>query len=218
MAQIIRQIYLGNGVTDFLQYIIDRDATTTTLIICSTRESFLRQLYTTACTNENANASDHEFLAQTISLLSKSSKIKVVYCPTVENLRAYLAVLPPFSSSSQEVVAEKQSMNRPLIAILGPLALHSPTSEFSAQGLSRTLASAVETASREGMDLILSERADATGSAVGDRGKALWHTNVPLLSSSVRRGEGSWLGRSVPVERVAQRWFEFYEPVQSEAA
>lgn len=107
---------------------------------------------------------------------------------------------------------EEGSMRRPpsLMAILDPLALHIPTSEFSAQGLSRTLAAAVEVADRGGMDLVLCECTRDVGDAVGS-GNMFWQTQVPLLNSSVRIGDESTShrGGGVPVKRVVQRWFEF---------
>ncbi|KAE8351534.1 hypothetical protein BDV28DRAFT_18364 [Aspergillus coremiiformis] len=214
MRSIIRQIYLGNCVTDFVQYLLDHDASTTVLIICSTRDAFLNQLLVITRAHSRETAERHLFLTKTIGLLSKSSRIKVVYCPTLENLRAYLSVLPPSGKSIQETVPEQQETRRPLMAILDPVALHLNTSEFSAQGLSRTLAAAVEAASREEMDLVLCECQDAENSAGGERGKVLWDANVPLLNTSVRREASTWLGRSVSVNRVAQRWFEFNEPSQ----
>ncbi|EHA19097.1 hypothetical protein ASPNIDRAFT_143091, partial [Aspergillus niger ATCC 1015] len=149
----------------------------------------------------------------TIGVLSKSSSIKIVYCPTLENLRAYLSVIRLQGELITEEKEEQTRRTPSLMAILGPLALHVPTSEFSAQGLSRTFAAAVEVAARKGMDLVLCECRDAVDSNGGGngRGEVLWHTQVPLLNSSVRVGEEStsYRGGRVPVKRVLQRWFEF---------
>ncbi|KAE8362852.1 hypothetical protein BDV27DRAFT_13639 [Aspergillus caelatus] len=206
-----RQIYLGNWVTDLIQYILDHDASRTVLIICSTRDAFLKQLLAIARARSSETAESHPILTKTIGLLSDSNRIKVVYCPTLENLRAYLSVLPLSGDLMQGPVTEEQKTRKPLMAILDLVALHMQTSEFSAQGLSRTFANAVEAASREGMNLVLCECQDAASHDSNERGEVLWYTNVPLLNSSVRRGESAWLGRSVPVNRVAQRWFEFNE-------
>ncbi|KAE8378771.1 hypothetical protein BDV26DRAFT_260865 [Aspergillus bertholletiae] len=211
---LARQIYLGNWVTDFIQHILDHDASRTLLIICSTRDAFLRQLLAITRAYSSETGESHSILTKTIGLLSDSRRIQVAYCPTLENLRAYLAVLPSPGDLMQGHVAENQKARRPLMAILDSVALHLQTSEFSAQGLSRTFATAVEAASREGVDLVLCECQDAANHGDSERGEVLWYTNVPLLNSSVRRGESAWLGRSVPVKRVAQRWFEFNESSQ----
>ncbi|OGM39324.1 hypothetical protein ABOM_011998 [Aspergillus bombycis] len=206
-----RQIYIGNWVTDLVQYILDHDASRTVLIICSTRDTFLKQLLAITHAHLSKTAESHPILTKTIGLLSESNRIKLVYCPTLENLRAYLSVLPSSDDLMQGPVAEEPKTQKPLMAILDLVALHLQTSEFSAQGLSRTFATAVEAASREGMDLVLCECQDASTQNDDERGEILWYTNVPLLNSSVRRGGSAWLGRSVPVNRVAQRWFEFIE-------
>jgi hypothetical protein len=208
---VVQQIYLGNWVTDFLHHILDYDSSTTILIVCSTRDTFLEQLFVTTRAHSSETAKGHQFITQTIGLLSNSSTIRVVYCPTLENLRAYLSLFPSSGDFIQDTVTEQHDTRRPLMAILDLVALHLRTSEFSAQGLSRTFATTVEAASRGRMDLVLCECRDAAKPADEERGEVLWHTDVPLLNSSVRRGESTWLGRSVPVNRVAQRWFEVNE-------
>ncbi|KAF5859991.1 hypothetical protein ETB97_002130 [Aspergillus alliaceus] len=210
-----RHIYLGTWVTDFVQYLLDYDASTTLLIVCSTREAFLNQLLVITRVHSRETAESHPILTKSLGLLSNSTRFKIAYCPTLENLRAYLSVLPLSGNSAQKTVAEYQETRRPLMAILDLVFVHTQTPEFSAQGLSRTFATAVEAASREGMDLVLCECQDAANSVDGERGEVLWYTNIPLLNNSVRRGESTWLGRSVPVNRVVQRWFQFNEPNHS---
>ncbi|KAB8233000.1 uncharacterized protein BDW43DRAFT_100743 [Aspergillus alliaceus] len=194
-----RHIYLGTWVTDFVQYLLDYDASTTLLIVCSTREAFLNQLLVITRVHSRETAESHPILTKSLGLLSNSTRFKIAYCPTLENLRAYLSVLPLSGNSAQKTVAEYQEMRRPLMAILDLV----------------TFATAVEAASREGMDLVLCECQDAANPVDGERGEVLWYTNIPLLNNSVRRGESTWLGRSVPVNRVVQRWFQFNEPNHS---
>ncbi|KAL5357269.1 hypothetical protein BJX96DRAFT_10399 [Aspergillus floccosus] len=200
-----RQIHLSDGVTDFLQHIISKDASSTSLIICSTRDSFLDKTRA-ACVYLEDTTGSCQLFNKSIGLLSMSSRIKVVFCPTLEHLRACLSSLRLTDRAVQDVTAEQRKPSRPLVAILDPLALHVPTSEFSAQGLSRTFAAAVEAASREAADLILCESRDVSIPTENSSGQALWYVEVPLLNSSVRMG-----GQSVPVKRIAQRWFEFEE-------
>lgn len=109
------------------------------------------------------------------------------------------------------VSSDEMRSKRPVLAVLDLLALHIPTSEFSAQGLSRTLAMTVEVSARERMDLVLCECQNAVDPASRETGGRLWYEHVPILNGSVRMGgeDSSWGGRGVPVKRVAERWFQF---------
>jgi hypothetical protein len=100
-----------------------------------------------------------------------------------------------------------------MLVILDMIALHVTTTEFSAQGLSRTFATSAESASRAKMDLMLCECTNAVDTMSADWGSKLWDTQVPLLNGSVRiRGEeGNWGGRGISIKQVAQRWFDFDE-------
>lgn len=197
-------------MTDFLRQILyHNEAHSSTLLVCSTRVHFLEQLVAAIRVADGNTASERsQLLTKTIGLLSQSSKIKLVFCPTLENLRAYISVLSMANTESQE------SNRRPLLGVLNLLTLHRSTSEFSAQGLSRTLAAAVEVTARQGVDLVLCEclDADAAEGTDGER-EALWSVQVPLLNQTARTGieESTGRGGNVTVKRVAQRWFEFNE-------
>ena len=101
-----------------------------------------------------------------------------------------------------------------MLAIWGLANLHRSTAEHSAQGLSRSLAAAVETAKLNDQRLVLAEAIaldedvgyDSTGS-----GEDPWKEQVPLLSGSVRfDGEDRvWAGKTVEVKRVVGRWCRF---------
>lgn len=101
-----------------------------------------------------------------------------------------------------------------MLAIWGLANLHRSTAEHSAQGLSRSLAAAVETAKLNDQRLVLAEAIaldedveyDSTGSG-GDP----WKEQVPLLSGSVRFGgeDRVWAGKTVEVKRVVGRWCRF---------
>lgn len=197
-------------VSDLLQQLLEGNSDTH-LIVCATRAEFMVQL-TAAIRSQRADpdtTAGHGLLTKTIGLLARSSKIRLAFCPNLETLRAYLAVLGP----AVDVTIEGGSLSndRQLLAVLDMIALHVTTSEFSAQGLSRTLASAVEASARAGMDLQLYECMDALDPSSAVRGSKLWDTNVPLLNGSVRMrsDQSAWGGRGVTVKRVAERWFEF---------
>ena len=101
-----------------------------------------------------------------------------------------------------------------MLAIWGLASLHRSTAEHSAQGLSRTLAAAVETAKVNGQRLVLAEASTSDGD-VEDEGAGSggdpWREQVPLLSGSVRFGgeERVWAGRTVEVRKVVGRWCRF---------
>lgn len=199
-----------NLVSDLLQQLLEGNSDTH-LIVCATRAEFMVQL-TAAIRSQLADpdtAAGHGLLTKTIGLLARSSKIRLAFCPSLESLRAYLAVLGP----AVDVTIEDGSLSndRQLLAVLDMIALHVTTSEFSAQGLSRTLASVVEASARAGMDLQLYECMDALDPSSTVKGSKLWDANVPLLNGSVRMrsDQNTWGGRGVTVKRVAERWFEF---------
>jgi hypothetical protein len=213
--------------TDLLEHLIDTHASPTTLAICSTRTDFLAQIAPAILTprpqeipqsqesfidddpTPKSNPLLHRLLVPTLQLLARSRTIKLVYCPSIDTLRAYL------SSYAAPVVAPESTSSisspKPLLAILDLVLLHHATSEFSVQGLMRTFASAVEAAHRNSMDLMLCECKDTHDPTNPSRGPRLWDTDVPLLSGSVRLGSGgsSFAGRMVSVRRVAGRWFSF---------
>ena len=96
--------------------------------------------------------------------------------------------------------------------ILKLIQLHHSTSEFSAQGLSRTLACAVSAAARSNVThLRIVECNDLHDPSNPHDGARIWNEQVPLLSCSIRiGGEGaSWAGRAISVRHIAARWFKF---------
>lgn len=205
-----RTVAFCSLVTDLLQQLLDT-GTDTRLIVCGTRTEFLVQL-AAATHSQRADSRAilrHDLLTQTIGLLANSSRIQLTFCSSLESLRAYLAAL---GSTGKDQPGKQR-----LLAILDMVALHRTTTEFSAQGLSRTFAAAVETASRVGLDLILCECSNSVNPTSDDWGGRLWDTRVPLLNGSVRiRGEeGSWGGRGVTIKQIAQRWFDFDEETRS---
>ncbi|KAJ5893596.1 hypothetical protein N7495_005287 [Penicillium taxi] len=210
MGPVRTVVYCGL-VTELLQHLLDTEAETR-LIICGTRTEFLVQL-SAAIRSQRADKNailHHDLLSKTIGLLASSSRIQLTFCPTLENLRAYMAVLENFNGMNLE--DQRSPGRRQLLAILDAVALHATTSEFSAQGLSRTFAVAVETASRADMDLMLCECTNAVNPGA-DWGGKRWEMQVPILNGSVRirSEESNWNGRGVSIKQVAQRWFDFDE-------
>lgn len=199
-------------VTELLQRLLDRGAKTR-LIICSTKAEFLIQL---ACAIRSQDEDSHaihenDLLARTIGVLANSSNIQLGFCPSLESLRAYLSVDHAHGTGRSYELKSARQPKEPLLVILDMVALHSTTTEFSAQGLSRTFAAAVEFAAESFTDLIIYECKNAMDLVSTNKGASLWDTKVPFLNGSVRlRSEQDKLGgRAVTVREIAQRWFEF---------
>ncbi|KAJ6102489.1 hypothetical protein N7486_004916 [Penicillium sp. IBT 16267x] len=207
----LRAVAFCDLVTDLIQRLLDTGAKTN-IIVCGTRSEFLVQL--SAAIRLQRSATDApprlDLLTKSIGLLAHSSKIRLTFCPSLESLRAYLAIMGPIDAVMSET--ERSSKPRPLLAILDLVALHATTTELAAQGLSRTFAAAVEAASRAETDLLLCECVNAVNPSSPDWGGRLWDTQIPLLNGSVRiRDEGNWGGHGVSIKQVAQRWFSFNE-------
>lgn len=177
-------------------------------------------------------------LRPTPSLLATSSTIKLSFCPDLTHLLAYLSLLihrKPDASSPDDLSesASRGGHGRPILAILNPIRLHKPTSSFSAQGFNRTFASAVETAHHRGQQLLLVE-ANEYESLSPEEAEARqhrhlepdndgeyqpvqqsedpWAQQLSMLNVTTKTfgvGERGWVGRTVSVRQVAERWCEF---------
>lgn len=214
--------------TDLLESLInDESPQDTTLVICSTRKAFLHQIAPTLLTPqvqeipasqeslEEGEGSPaplqvpHRFLIQTLGLLASTQALKAAFCPTVKSLRAWLST---YTASAQTFLTLDSNARRNLI-VVNSILLHRDTSEFSVQGLSRTLACMVEAAVRNRMKPRLVECKDFHDEHDLARGYTLWDVQVPLLSGSVRLGGdgANWAGRAISVKMITSRWFHFEE-------
>lgn len=231
-----------DSVVGFTQHLLQSNASRVTLILCSTREAFIDELYADIqaqsipvpreqCSSpaddiqeENSHAEDyhneedrheeeyenhHWMLSNTLELLSRSEGIRVVFCPAIEHLRAYLG-----GSFRARRTQDGQEENKPyqgdaVLAIVNLVSLHASTVEFSAQGLSRTAALAVEAAAREQVRLILCECKSTLDA--GGHGSDIWGVQVPLLNSTTRStGEEGLPGvKTMQVKQVMRKWFRF---------
>jgi len=90
-------------------------------------------------------------IAPTLHNLFTVRHVKLVFCATVQALLAYL------TAHGQPAIKHVDTEPRERLILVNPLALHASTSSFSAQGLSRTFASAAETASKTGAVLYMVE-------------------------------------------------------------
>jgi len=212
--------------TELLDSLINDDLPQdTTLVICSTRRAFLRQVAPSIlkpqaqeipASQEGLDEDEgpqetlqHRFLVSTLGLVAAARALKLAFCPTVKSLRAFVST---FTASTQLSSVGGSDVSRSLV-VVDLLLLHRDTPEFSVQGLSRTFASVVEAASRNGVSLRLVECKDSHNVHNSDRGYGLWAAQVPLLSGSVRlRGDGvDWAPRAINIETIASRWFRIEE-------
>ena len=180
----------------------------------------------------------HYLLSPTLALLKNSQSVSIAFAPSLPALRAYLSNYHP-QESTMTADSEASGKCRPILALLNPLSVHRPTGSFSAQGISRTIAGAVEAAHRARQQLVIVECADSwlpegsgedddefdeaeadvtmhDGQAEGPEGPNRladpWDEMVPILSTTLRlsgSGERSWVGRSVKVRQIAARWCSF---------
>ncbi|KAJ4983026.1 hypothetical protein SVAN01_11483 [Stagonosporopsis vannaccii] len=201
----------------------------TTLVICADRSAFLADLAHSLKQQRGTGqtSSLNQLLVPTLHNLSITRHVQLAFCPSVQALLAYLTA---FDRPGYVHAEESDDQERLLLVNL--LALHKSTSSFSAQGLSRTFAAAVETAlrtrvtlhlvecenSHHGHDDELAEDAamhDAEDAHVTTALQDPWDQHVSILNLSARRfgagaGERSWAGRTVKAKRIAARWFRFH--------
>lgn len=197
----------------------------------------------------------HPLLSPTLHLLSSTRDITVAFCPELPHLHAYLSALlsrhqGPSKDPSTTLHPPTQAQNtsssepckQPMLAILNPIALHKSTSAFSAQGLSKFFAAAVDTAYHLNRHLLIAEcssavrskRTDHHASDVEDetypihRGPEIgdgqddgetrqssaspWDEEVSILNVTTKSfgvGDRGWVGRTVSLRRMAERWCVF---------
>lgn len=211
---------------------------TTTLIICSSRDTFLQQL--SQSLQQEDDLDDHEdqndqlqnLAIPTLHNLLTTRHIKLAFCASVQSLLAYLTAYG--RDASRDTV---QCVTGARIFLINPLSLHASTLSFSAQGLSRTFAAATETTLKSGAALHVVEC--QTGSGMAEQGEEgdvdmsdaneenkageeleelsdPWEMEVSILNVSARRfssnsGERSWAGRTVKAKRIAARWCRFQQ-------
>jgi hypothetical protein len=201
----------------------------TTLIVCSSRDAFLQDLVNSVRSNEENRdvKALKRLVPPTLRNLMTRQHVKLVFCASVQELLAHLSTYSP---------AQRTSDGRTeTLVLVNPLSLHAPTPSFSAQGLSRMFAAAVEAAlniearllvveAPESRQLVHPDENDEVNAALeesragspdepsGDHDP--WEQEVPILNDSARRfvsgrGERPWAGRTIKARRVAARWFRF---------
>jgi hypothetical protein len=217
-----------------LHYIVTTQAPSTTLIICSSRESFLQDLVYSLeqdlSQEHNRNSNLQDLVTPSLHNLFTTRHVKLAFCASVQALLAYLTAYGRNETSSTH---PKDSQHKPRLVLVNPLALHAPTPSFSAQGLSRAFAAATETALRsnavlqviecqvkrpriensDGEDVDMTEGEESHAKEEVEE-KDPWDQEVSILNVSARRfgsnsGERAWAGRTLKAKSIAARWFRF---------
>jgi hypothetical protein len=192
-------------------------AAPTTLVVCSSRDAFVRLLA--------AHLDHSRLLTPTLHNLFSTRRISLAFCPSVQALLAYLAVY-----DRPGYIHADESNGRDRLMLVNPLALHAHTPAFSAQGLSRTFAAAADTAARTGAALHIVEclglpnptREDMEDDDHNDMGNDIhmvdgldpWEQHVSILNVSAPRfssaaGEPALAARTVTAKVIASKWFRF---------
>ena len=207
------------------------------IIMCMTRETFLHQLLQSSSSSnadpevEAESASSlllQKLLTPNLNNLSKSQKISIIFKPTVQQLRAYLGSIDGPLEATTLVGSEldaRMDSRPPLLAIYDFLDLHIGTSEFSAQGLSRTMALVMQAIIRVQVRLMMAEcdrsvdqdlqpEQDDPNTGILSEGQQVinpYIMEVPVLNraSGLGRDGLHWAGKSVQVGRIWARWCSF---------
>jgi len=169
-------VYRFSGLEETLDYLFENEHLCTLLIFCSTREAFLQQLIGPT-KKESREADTHqagndvrdaqtsarepitrgEFSTRTMRRIAKAKAIKIAFCTSVPALHAYLSTLPQTSSPHVQHENPERKTRPPLLMLVNPISLHKETASYSAQGLSRAFAGAVEAALRDFQQLVIVE-------------------------------------------------------------
>ena len=165
------------------------------LIICSDREEFLVNF----SVEGSASWAAHP---PTVRQIASSKNIRVAFTPTLMHLRAYIAALP-YRKESLEGTEN--------IKILDLLQIHRSTSEFSAQGISRTLALILESVVQLRLPLQLIEISRSEISMdIQNRHSSIFSERVPVLNGSLQPlvGDRVWAGRTVETGSIFAEWLK----------
>ncbi|KAF2829243.1 hypothetical protein CC86DRAFT_403892 [Ophiobolus disseminans] len=216
--------------------ITQSSTTSTTLIICSSRETFLQDLLQSLQQNrsddEDQDSTLQDLATPSLHNLFTTRHIKLAFCASVQALLAYLTAY-----GREGLTHSVEGQAKPRLFLVNALALHAPTPSFSAQGLSRAFAAATETALNTNALLCVvecqvklrkaenddyedtnmsnaDENDQVSEKSEGERDP--WEQEVSILNVSSRRfgsnsGERAWAGRTVKTRSIAERWFLFQE-------
>ncbi|KAK3684396.1 hypothetical protein LTR37_020331 [Vermiconidia calcicola] len=247
MANLTPVVLENLNISEFIQHVLVAHSLPSTIIVCSSKDAFLKHLHAasarTTTLAQQGEEGEHDgprssgrkhepWSVPTLRLLASSRTVRMVFCPDVTHLRACLGTHAHRPSEDSKHEVEESSSQR-LLAVLNPIQLHRPTSAFSAQGLNRTFATAVEAAYRTKSRLVVGEcstenigpstvdplavEADPAASAAPPASQ--WDEHVSILNVTTKSfgvGERGWVGRTVKIRSIAERWCTFRNMVAAE--
>ncbi|KAL9583023.1 MAG: hypothetical protein Q9212_002950 [Teloschistes hypoglaucus] len=201
---------------DIIEYVLQNHVAPTTMIVCSSREQFLEKVQMSIKKQESSDCMPHPLLLPTIHQLATSRTVNIAFVPTLPHLRAYLSSFTAEEGLQRDpAVLAKSGSRVSLLAVYGVLNLHHCTTEYSVQGLSRSLALAVEAADACRMQLVLVEDPgdwEIETSELNDEAEArpardVWKEQVPILNSSIALSDDrAWAGRTVDIGAIVRKW------------
>lgn len=191
----------------------------TTLIVCSSRESFLSALSYALKEEDGGDVEGAEgferLMAPALHNLIAARHVNITFCDSVQVLLAQLTAYEGRESAGKARPGLDGLKEKETLVLVNPLALHAGTPSFSAQGLSRMFAAAAETTVRvgaklrvveclgmqkdpgyhdeeEGNDILMREGGEEEEASNTEVEENPWEQEVPILNLSARRfGTGS---------------------------
>ncbi|MCJ1312241.1 hypothetical protein MMC25_005915 [Agyrium rufum] len=220
-----RQTALFSSHLEILTHLLRHHGQPTILVVCLSTDQFLNILVDNV--NDSASSTvdvapngnrieSHPLLIPTIRLISQAKCIETVYVTSLAQLKAYLTDLGAGNSIQKfPLVPDQAQVRKPKLTIINLLDLHRSSGEWTAQGISRTTALAIEATSAQDMQLTLAEieraeEGEQTRPADPNISNP-WNDQVPLLNTSLRLGgeEQGWAGRTIEIGKVIGRWCSF---------
>lgn len=209
--------------SDLLTYVLEHHALPTTLLICSTRATFLSSLLRAVATasDDASHVEDdmateteretptHPLLIPTLQQIAGSRNIHTVFLPTVSHLRAYLAVHDPTKAGDIHKLQsnfDRPGTRVPLLVVYGLVALHRDTSEWAAQGLGSSMASLVDAGAQAKQRIVIIEERvedheEPTGEmgVVGMDGEDEQDLRSREEQTGQKREDSKWLEEQLPM-------------------
>ncbi|RKF58936.1 hypothetical protein OnM2_064050 [Erysiphe neolycopersici] len=188
-------------------------------------------------TEESDQNEDYErqnlLLVPTLHQVAISQHTHVVFVPTVTHLRAYLATFPSEMEAKSTSPLDPENNPRDIdssskttfLFVYGLVDLHRDTCEWSAQGLSNTIAGLIESGRRSCKKIVVMEKwakenfvegggDELDANSGGTSRYSIWENRVPILHTSANITgphfeEQPWSGRNTEIGRILARWFRF---------
>ncbi|KAF2764970.1 hypothetical protein EJ03DRAFT_369999 [Teratosphaeria nubilosa] len=230
MTRLSALVLDGIALTGLVQRVLDEHEQPSTIIVCGTKEDFLEQLRTDIDAGVLPQFKTSSWNLPTLRQLFTPRTVKLAFCLDITHLRAYLATYAMRQQASDDAAGAQTHSGKRILAILNLIQIHRLTSAYSAQGFNRSFATAVEAAHHSGSQLLIAESTpgssndadiDQTLESYGPSDEneveapalaSVWDAEVSILNVTTKSfgvGERGWVGRTVELRTIAQRWCKF---------